>query len=241
MTQQGDFPNRRAALAGIGAVSLAMLWSSAVAAQSLGGLRLGGKKAGSGLSALLGKATDSALDKLSQPGAFFDDEEVRIGLPLLGKLGGGGGGLLGSVMGAGSRLGLLDGLTRGINDAAGVAAGEAKPIFRDAIDGLSFSDAPDIIRQDDGGTQYLRRSANDRLHSRLEPLIDSALDDAGIHREIDRLGQQHAFIREAGLNRETINRSVTDQGLDGIFTYIGREERGFRQNPLGALGDLLGN
>lgn len=241
MTQQGDFRNRRAALAGIGAVSLTMLWSSAVAAQGLGGLRIGGRKAGGGLSALLGRATDSALDKLAQPGAFFNDEDVRIGLPLLGKLGGGGGGLLGTVMGAGSRLGLLDGLTRGINDAAGVAAGEAKPIFRDAIDGLSFRDAPDIIRQDDGGTQYLRSSANDRLHSRLEPLIDSALGDAGIHREVDKLGQQHAFIREAGLNRETINRSVTDQGLDGIFTYIGREERGFRKNPLGALGDLLGN
>lgn len=241
MTQQGDFRNRRAALAGISAVSLTMLWSSAVAAQGLGGLRIGGRKAGGGLSALLGRATDSALDKLAQPGAFFNDEDVRIGLPLLGKLGGGGGGLLGTVMGAGSRLGLLDGLTRGINDAAGVAAGEAKPIFRDAIDGLSFRDAPDIIRQDDGGTQYLRSSANDRLHSRLEPLIDSALGDAGIHREVDKLGQQHAFIREAGLNRETINRSVTDQGLDGIFTYIGREERGFRKNPLGALGDLLGN
>lgn len=241
MTQQGDFRNRRAALAGIGAVSLTIFWSSAVAAQGLGGLRIGGRKAGGGLSALLGRATDSALDKLAQPGAFFNDEDVRIGLPLLGKLGGGGGGLLGTVMGAGSRLGLLDGLTRGINDAAGVAAGEAKPIFRDAIDGLSFRDAPDIIRQDDGGTQYLRSSANDRLHSRLEPLIDSALGDAGIHREVEKLGQQHAFIREAGLNRETINRSVTDQGLDGIFTYIGREERGFRKNPLGALGDLLGN
>lgn len=242
MADRDDFLNRRGTLAGLGAASLAMLWSSAAGAQGLGGLRLGGKTSGGGLSALLGKATDSALDKLAQPGAFFADEEVRIGLPIPG-LGGrsGVGGLLGSVMGAGSRLGLLDGLTRGINDAAGVAAGEAKPIFREAIDGLSFSDAPDIIRQDDGGTQYLRRSANDRLHVRLEPLIDSALGDAGIHREVDKLGQQHAFIREAGLNRESINRSVTDQGLDGIFTYIGREERGFRKNPLGSLGDLLGN
>lgn len=245
MAYRDEFLHRRRVLKGLGAMSLAMLWAPAAGAQGLGGLKLGGRGKGGGLSALLGRATDSALDKLAQPGAFFNDEDVRIGLPipgLGGKRGGGGvGGLLGSVMGAGSRLGLLDGLTRGINDAAGVAAGEAKPIFRDAIDGLSFSDAPDIIRQDDGGTQYLRRSANDRLHARLEPLIDSALGDAGIHREVDRLGQQHAFIREVGLTRESINRSVTDQGLDGIFTYIGREERGFRKNPLGALGDLLGN
>lgn len=246
MAWQGDVANRRALLAGLGAASLGGLWASAAGAQGLGGLLGGkGKSKSLGLSALLGKATDSALDKLAQPGAFFNDEDVRIGLPIIGKLGGGGsggvGGLLGSVMGAGSKLGLLDGLTRGINDAAGVAAGEAKPIFREAIDDLSFSDAPGIIREDDGGTQYLRNSANDRLHSRLEPLIDSALDKAGIHREIDRLAAQNSFIREAGLSREKVNRSVTDQGLDGIFTYIGREERGFRKDPLGGLGSLLGN
>lgn len=249
MAGHDNFPNRRAALSVLGAASLTGLWASQAGAQGLGGLRLGGKgKAkGGGLSALLGKATDSALDKLAQPGAFFNDEDIRIGLPIPGLTGargggnGGVGGLLGSVMGAGNRLGLLDGLTRSINDAAGVAAGEAKPIFREAIDGLSFNDAPGIIREDDGGTQYLRRSANDRLHSRLEPLIDSALERAGIHREFDKLAQQHGFIRQAGLTRDTINRSVTDQGLDGIFTYIGREERDFRKNPLGGLGNLLGN
>jgi len=130
---------------------------------------------------------------------------------------------------------VLDGLTREINDAAGVAAGEAKPIFRNAIDDLSFSDAPGIIRESDGGTQYLRSSANDRLHSRLTPLVDSALENVGVYKTFEGLADKHSFIRSAGLNRESINRSVTDQGLDGIFSYIGAEERGFRKNPLGGI------
>jgi hypothetical protein len=241
MASQLDLWNRRRMLAGIGVLSLATLLPAGASAQGLGRLKLGGKGAGGGLSAILGKATDSALDKLAQPGAFYGDEDIRIGLPIIGAAGGRSGGLLGSLLGAGNKLGLLDGLTRGMNDAAGVAAGEAKPIFRDAIDDLSFNDAPGIIRQDDGGTQYLRNSANDRLHSRLEPLVDSALEQAGIYREFDKLTRQHSFIRDAGLNRESINRSVTDQGLDGIFTYVAREERGFRKNPLGGLGSLLGN
>jgi hypothetical protein len=33
------------------------------------------------------------------------------------------------VLGAGDRLGLTDGITRKLNDAAGLAAKEAKPIF----------------------------------------------------------------------------------------------------------------
>ena len=151
------------------------------------------------LSSILGKATDNALDKLAVPGAFYGDEEVRIGLPLVGNLDGSGGGLLGSILGGASRLGVLDGITRNINDAAGVAAGEAKPIFRDAIDDLSFDDAPGIIREDDGGTQYLRRSANDRLHSRLEPLVDSALDRAGVYKTFDGLADKHSFIPPSGL------------------------------------------
>ncbi len=241
MALQRDLWSRRRMMAGIGGVTLTIIVPASSSAQGLGGLQLGGKKAGRGLSGILGKATDNALDKLAQPGAFYGDEDVRIGLPIIGGSGKRSGGLLGSVLGAGNRLGLLDGLTQGINDAAGVAAGEAKPIFRDAIDELSFTDAPGIIRESDGGTQYLRSSANDRLHSRLEPLIDSALEQAGIYRQFDSLMRKHSFIREAGLDRGSINRSVTDQGLDGIFTYIGREERNFRKNPLGGLGDLIGN
>lgn len=228
---------RRQILTGAGALGVFALLPASAKAQGLGDILggLGGNSGGGlGLSSLLGKATDNALDKLAVPGAFYGDEDVRIGLPGLGNLGGGGG-LLGSILGGASRLGILDGVTREINDAAGFAAGEAKPIFRDAIDDLSFSDAPGIIRENDGGTQYLRQSANDRLHSRLEPLVDTALDRAGVYRTFDGLAEKHSFIRRAGLNRERINRSVTDQGLDGIFSYIGTEERGFRKNPLGGI------
>ncbi|MBV7265944.1 DUF4197 domain-containing protein [Erythrobacter ani] len=221
---------RRALIAGAAATSLLAAMPSRASAQ--GGL---------GLFSILGQATDSALDKLAQPGAFYNDEAIRIALPIIGDMGSRAGGLLGSILGGGNRLGILGDVTRSINDAAGIAAGEAKPIFRDAIDDLSFSDAPGIIRQDDGGTQYLRQSSNDRLHARLEPLVDGALQELGVYSAFDGLAGEHSFIRDAGLNRQSINRSVTDQGLDGIFAYIGSEERGFRQNPLRGLGSLLGN
>ncbi|WP_185960232.1 DUF4197 domain-containing protein [Erythrobacter insulae] len=235
MTQQFTW-NRRGILAGAGALGVAGLLPAQANAQGL-------TKA-LGLSSILGKATDGALDKLAQPGAFYDDEEVRIGLPIVGNLGGRSGGLLGSLLNAGNRMGVLGDITRTINDAAGLAAGEAKPIFRDAINDLSFEDAPGIIRQADGGTQYLRSSSNERLHSRFEPLVDTALEKLGVYSSFDSLAQNYDFISNAGLNRASINRSVTDQGLDGIFSYIGSEERTFRKNPAGnlggALGDLLG-
>ncbi|MEM7665198.1 MAG: DUF4197 domain-containing protein [Pseudomonadota bacterium] len=229
MTSASYAFDRRRILAGIVATGAAGLLPAAVQAQSLGGL---------GLSSILGKATDSALDKLAQPGAFYNDEDIRIGLPIIGKP---RRGLFGSILGAANQLGVLDGVTRSINEAAGTAAGEAKPIFRDAIDGLSFSDAPGIIREADGGTQYLRRSSKDALHYKLEPLVDSALEKLGVYEQFDGLADKHSFIRQAGLDRESINYSVTDQGLDGIFAYVGSEERAFRKNPLGnVLSDILG-
>lgn len=226
--------NRRKVIAGV------VFGSSLIALPSVARAQFG--SGGINLSSILGKATDSALDKLAEPGAYYDDEDIRIGLPIVG---GGSGGLLGSIMSGASKLGVLDDVTRQINDAAGIAAGEAKPIFRDAIDGLSFSDAPGIINESDGGTQYLRSSSNDALHAKLSPLVDGALEGLGVYKTFDGLAEQHSFISQAGLNRESINKSVTDQGLDGIFNYVGKEEAEFRKDPVGnvtkSLGDLFGS
>ena len=223
--------DRRAVLAGLAAFGAASLFP-------FGSLRA----QGIGLSSILGQATDSALDTLAKPGAFYNDESIRIGLPIVGKS---SSGLLGRAMQAGDQLGVLGGITRSINNAAGTAAGEAKPIFRDAIDGLSWEDAPGIVSEGDGGTQYLRRSSNDALQSKMTPLVDDALSGAGVHDQFGELAEKHSFIRDAGLDRDGINRTVTDQALDGIFSYIGKEERAFRKNPLGnvggALGDLFGD
>ncbi len=172
------------------------------------------------------------------PGAFYNDEDVRIGLPIVDNP---RRGLLGSIFRAGSKLGILDGITRKINDAAGAAAGEAKPIFRASIDELSFDDIPGIVRDKEGGTKYLRTSANDELHIKVSPLVDTALTDVGVYDQFDGLAEEHSFIRNAGLKRESINRSVTDQALDGIFVYMSCEERKFRDNPLGNVGKALGD
>ncbi|WP_432201003.1 DUF4197 domain-containing protein [Erythrobacter sp. W53] len=202
-------------------------------------LALPGTAKAQGLTDLLARASDSALDKLAKPDAFYDDEDIRIKLPIVGSV---GGGLLGGILG-GSRggLGLLGGVTRKINDAAGVAAGEAKPIFRESIGQLSLTDAPGIIRESDGGTQYLKSSAGDTLLGKLRPLVDTALGELGVYSEIDKLSERSRVVAQAGLTSDRVGSSVTDQALDGIFSYIGSEETNFRKSPLKNLGGLLGD
>lgn len=218
--------DRRSIVAGIGGSILFAAFAGPVRADGIGGA----------LVDLLGRASDSSLDRLAQPGAFYNDPAVRIALPLIG---GGIGGALGRAMDVGQQFGLTDNLIRKLNDAAGIAAREAKPIFRAAIGRLSFANVPDIVRQNDGASQYLRRSAGDELHGKLRPLVDSGLSQVGAYRQLDRVAAKSSLIRAAGISRDGLGRSVTEQALNGIFRYIGAEEGRLRANPLGPAGGLL--
>lgn len=199
--------------------------------------RLRAASLGGSLLDLLGRASDSSLDKLAQPGAFYNDPAIRIGLPLVG--GGKLAGALGKVLETGRKLGITDKLVRGLNDAAGSAAGEAKPIFRSAISRLTLSDVPGIAAEDNGATQYLRRSAGDELKDKLRPLVDRGLVRAGAYSQLDKLSKRNGFLAKAGISRDTLGASVTAQALDGIFRYIGNEEAKLRANPLKPAGNLL--
>jgi hypothetical protein len=228
MNPKTPAPNRRTVLAALAATATLGLTSQARAA----GL-------GASLTDLLGRASDSSLDKLGQPGAFYADPAVRIALPLIGRATGGLGGTLLTMLDKGQQLGLTDNLVRRLNDAAGYAAREAKPIFRSAIGRLSLADVPNIATQRDGATQYLHTSAGPDLALKLRPLIDKGLANVGALRELDSLAARSSLLRSAGLTRDRVGQSVTDQALNGIFSYIGAEEGRLRDNPAGAVGGLL--
>ncbi|MEP5937158.1 MAG: DUF4197 domain-containing protein [Erythrobacter sp.] len=198
-----------------------------------------------GLTSILAKASDSALDKLAVPGAFYGDEDIRIKLPLIGDLGDLGGlGDLASrasgLFGRKKKIDLLGGLTRTINDAAGVAAGEAKPIFRESINELSITDAPGIIGKNDGATRYLEESSGTKLEGKLRPLVDNSMTEMGAYNQLDKLGEQSSLVAQAGLTSDRLGQSVTEQALKGIFSYIANEEAKFRANPLDKVDDILG-
>ena len=184
------------------------------------------------VTSLLGKASDSALDQLAQPGTFYNDQAVRILLPGPFKQ-------AAKLMAITDKVGLTDKLTRGINDAAGMAAGEAKPIFRNAINTMSLSDGVGIVSQGDGATRYLRDSSTDALRGKMRPLILAALERTGVFGQLTKLGKNASLLRMAGIDREGLTDSVTDQAMGGIFTYIGSEERKLRADPLSAGRSIL--
>lgn len=189
----------------------------------------------SGVKGILGDASDNALDKLSEPGAFYADKAVRILLP--GPLQ-----KATSILRFTSKAGLTKDITKTLNDAAGKAALEAKPVFRSAIDGLTLQDGVGIVTGGEAaGSDYLRRTSGKELSVKVRPLVEKALGELGAYEQVERLGSISSLARLGGadLSRDSLTDSVTDQALDGIFTYIGREEANFRRNPLDKGKKLL--
>ena len=180
---------------------------------------------GSPIKGMLDKASDNALDKLSQPGAFAADSAIRISLP-------GPAGALGGVMKMAGSAGMGGGLNDSLNAAAGQAATAAKPIFRAAIDKMSVQDAMSIARGGStGATQYLRKSSGDAIVAELSPLVRAALDRTGVLSQTDKLSA-------VGFDSARITDYVAKKTADGIFTYMGREETSLRQNPM-SLGKVF--
>jgi len=199
--------------------SVAVMVSTPVIAQS------------SGISNLLGGASDAALDKLAKPGAFFADKAVRIALPgPLEKASG-----LLRLAGKGD---LAKDLTKSMNDVASMAAKEAKPIFRDAIDGLNLKDGVNIAKEKGGATQHLRESSADSLRDKIRPLVSKAMGDAGTFDQLDKLSGIKS-ISKLGVSDDNVTDHVTNKTLDGIFKYMAAEENKVRKNPLKAIGSLL--
>jgi len=183
---------------------------------------------GSGVKSLLGNASDGALDKLSRPGAFYADKAVRILLPGPLKK-------ASSILRFTSKAGLTKDITKNLNDAAGRAALEAKPIFRSAIDNLTLTDGVGILTGGStGGTDYLRSTAGEELSVKIRPLVVKALGEVGAYRQVERLGSisSLAALGGADISRDGLTDSVTKQAMDGIFAYIGREETNVRKSPL---------
>lgn len=212
--------SRRHLIASLGALATAGISARAAGAGLLDSL---------GLTKLLGNASDTALNKLGETDGFYRDLAVRIALPgVTGKL-------ARRALRFGDKLGLTTALTKSLNDAASLAALEAKPVFRAAISQIKLKDVPGIATNKDGASQYLLRSAGPDLELKVKPLIAAALTKVGAYKQIAKINQGGGLLAALGLSEERVTDSVAKQAMNGIFSYIGAEEARLRANPFGIL------
>lgn len=187
----------------------------------------------SGLREALQVATERAVESTSKEGGFLDNPRIRIPLP--GKLDAMANGL--RAIGLGSQV---DELEVGMNRAAERAAGEATPVFVDAIKAMSFQDATGILRgSNTAATDYFKRKTSEPLRQRFRPIVDGAMQNVGVAKQYKALLGQYSSLPFASSPKLDLNAYVTDQALAGLFKIIGDEEKRIRKDPAARATDLL--
>jgi hypothetical protein len=187
----------------------------------------------SGLSEALKVATERAVQSTSQPGGFLDNSRIHIALP--GKLETMANGLRAVGMGA-----QVDELEVAMNHAAEKAAGEATPVFVDAIEGMSFQDAAGILKGGDtAATSYFKKKTTVPLTAKFRPIVDDAMKNVGVTKLYESLVGQYTSTPFVQAPKLDLNGYVTDKALSGLFTIVGDEEKKIRKDPVARSTDLL--
>lgn len=127
-----------------------------------------------------------------------------------------------------------------INRAAEDAAGKAGPIFLDAIKGITFNDAMNILLGDkNAATQYLHNKTYQSLYDEFKPVLINSLNTFGA---LDYW--EDAVITYNKLPfLDQVNPDLADhintKALVGLFDLIEQKERGIRNDISQRTSNLL--
>lgn len=179
-------------------------------------------------------SSQKVVGQLGKEGGYSLDPKIRIPLPpalqpvdrALKAVG----------MGA-----LTDDLQTRLNKAAEAAAPKAKDIFVSAIRKMTIEDAKQILSgPDNAATIYLQKHMSPEMLTAMQPVVTSALADAGAVQAYDSVVGQYKktmpFMPDAKTN---LSQYATQKAIEGIFYYVAQEEAAIRQNPAKRSTELI--
>ena len=185
-----------------------------------------------GLKQALQKGIDLQVTKLTKEDGFFRNELVRIGLPPeLQKVD--------KTLRDVGLDALADEGLKVLNRAAEEAVKEATPIFVNAVQEMTFTDARNILLgNDNAATTYLAEKTTTELYSKFNPIIKNSLDKVGATEVWSNLIQRYNALPLTSSVNPDLPDYVTTEALDGVFTMIAVEEMQIR-NDLSARTTTL--
>jgi len=194
---------------------------------------MGNLEIGNALREALYKGIDKQVSKLTQTDGFFKNELVKIVLPeelqkvdnTLRKIG------LSKLADEGLKV---------LNRAAEDAVGEATPIFIDAVKGISFTDARNILMgPENAATQYLDNGTRSALYDKFKPVIQTSFSKVGADEIWTNLINKYNSIPLTDDINTDLSDYVTEEALKGVYTMIAIEEKEIRSNVASRTTDLL--
>ncbi len=127
-----------------------------------------------------------------------------------------------------------------LNRAAEDAAVAAKPIFVDAIKGMTFQDAMQILMgQKNAATTYLKSSTYDGLYEAFQPEIVKSLDKFNALEYWEKATTTYNKLPFVDKVNPKLDDYVATEALDGLFSMVEKEELAIRKDPAARVTALL--
>lgn len=188
---------------------------------------------GGGLREALTVGVRTVVSQVGATNGYNGDPRIHVPLPES----------LATVQKTLSKIGmsdLVDDLELRLNRAAEKAAPEAREVFGQAIQEMTFDDVQMIYKgPNDAATRFLERTMSSPLIQRMRPIVDASLSDVGAVQAYDNaIGQYKAipFVPDA---KADLTEHVLERALKGLFLYLAEEEAAIRQNPVKRSTALL--
>jgi hypothetical protein len=216
---------------------LALLLLAGCAAVALAGTAalnaLSSRDAAAGLRDALAKGIDVAVSQLGANNGFLNDPKVTIPLPSALEKAQRGLAMIG--MGAQGEQ-----LKATMNHAAEASVAQAKPVFKQALQHMTVSDAKGILTGGDGAaTAYFRHATSTQLTAKFKPVVASATAKLGLAAKYDQYAGKASQLGLLPAQDAKLDDYVTAKALDGLFSRIAEEEHEIRRNPLGQASSLI--
>ena len=186
-----------------------------------------------GLREALNTGIDKQVSKLTVENGFFKNELVKIVLPAelqkvdktLRNIG------LGKLADEGLKV---------LNRAAEDAVKEATPIFVNAVKGITFTDAKNILLgSDDAATNYLKTETITPLYDKFNPVIENSFKNVGADVIWTNLITKYNSIPFVNKVNPDLTDYTTKEALKGVYTMIAVEEKEIRTKISSRTSSLL--
>jgi hypothetical protein len=177
---------------------------------------------GNGLRQALDFGIDKQVSKLTRKDGFYKNPLVKILLPQE----------LQKVDQTLRDIGLSKLADEGLkvlNRAAEDAVKEATPIFVDAVKGITFNDAKNILLgPDNAATSYLENRTNQALYNKFNPVIQNSFSKVGADQVWTNIINKYNTIPFVNKVNPDLTDYVTNEALKGVYKMIAVEEKNIR-------------
>jgi len=186
-----------------------------------------------GLKEALNNGITKQVTKLTATDGFYKNQMVKILLPEeLQKVDSGL-----RKIGLGS---LADEGLKAINRTAEDAVKEATPIFVDAIKGMTFTDAKNILMgNESAATTYLQSSTSTALYAKFNPVIKNSFAKVGADKVWTNIINKYNAIPLVKKVNPDLTDYTTNKAMEGVFKMVAVEEKNIRTDLNSRTSDLL--